>query len=77
MPYLPAAFDTYERLRRSRVEKITARGARINHAKAPGPVARRLMPILLPLMFNTMNLEKSMGEEQRHIIDWSTPVAAA
>jgi hypothetical protein len=35
------------------------------------------MPILLPLMFNTMNLEKSMGEEQRHIIDWSTPVAAA
>jgi hypothetical protein len=62
-------------LRRRRVEKIAARGARINQAKTPGPVARRLMPIMLPIMFRATNLEKSMGPEQRHVIDWSTPAA--
>ena len=74
MPDLPSAFGAYERMRRRRVERIAARGAKINHAKAPGPVARRLMPITLPVMFKTMNLEKSIGTEQRHVIDWSTPV---
>jgi 2-polyprenyl-6-methoxyphenol hydroxylase-like FAD-dependent oxidoreductase len=69
------AFGTYERLRRCRVEKIAARGARINHAKTPGPDARRLMPIMLPIMFRATNLEKSMGPEQRHVIDWNTPAA--
>jgi 2-polyprenyl-6-methoxyphenol hydroxylase-like FAD-dependent oxidoreductase len=74
LPDAASAFTTYERLRRPRVEKIAARGARISHAKAPGPVAQRLMRLLLPLMAKTMNLEKTMTAEQRYTIDWDAPV---
>ena len=68
-----SAFEAYERLRRPRVEMIAARGARISHAKAPGPIAQRMMRLLLPLMVKTMNLEKTMGAEQRYTIDWDAP----
>jgi 2-polyprenyl-6-methoxyphenol hydroxylase-like FAD-dependent oxidoreductase len=74
MPDVALAFDTYERLRRGRVEKIAARGARISHAKAPGPIAQRLMRLTLPIMFATMNVEKTMATEQRYTIDWDGPV---
>jgi 2-polyprenyl-6-methoxyphenol hydroxylase-like FAD-dependent oxidoreductase len=70
LPDVSSAFQTYERLRRPRVEKIAARGARISHAKAPGPVTQRMMRLLLPLMMKTMNLEKTMAAEQRYTIDW-------
>jgi 2-polyprenyl-6-methoxyphenol hydroxylase-like FAD-dependent oxidoreductase len=71
LPDVSSAFQTYERLRRPRVEKIAARGARISHAKAPGPVTQRMMRLLLPLMMKTMNLEKTMAAEQRYTIDWN------
>lgn len=75
LPDATSAFAAYEQLRRSRVEKITARGAKINHAKTPGPVARKMMSVLLPIMFKTvMNPEKTMGWEQRYTIDWDAPV---
>jgi 2-polyprenyl-6-methoxyphenol hydroxylase-like FAD-dependent oxidoreductase len=74
MPDVASAFTAYERLRRPRVEKIAARGARISHAKAPGPIAQRMMGLLLPLMVKTMNVEKTMAAEQRYTIDWDTPV---
>ena len=73
LPDLPSAFATYERLRRSRVETIAARGARVSHAKAPGPVAQRMMRVMIPLMLKAMNIEKTMGEEQRYVIDWDAP----
>ena len=74
LPDVPTAFAAYERLRRPRVEKIAARGARIGRAKAPGPVAQRMMRVLIPLMLKTMNLDKTMSAEQRYTIDWDTPV---
>jgi 2-polyprenyl-6-methoxyphenol hydroxylase-like FAD-dependent oxidoreductase len=74
LPDVSSAFTAYERLRRTRVEKIAARGARISHAKAPGPVAQRMMGLLLPLMVKTMNLEKTIAAEQRRTIDWDAPV---
>jgi len=74
LPDVAPAFTAYERLRRPRVVKIAERGARISHAKAPGPVAQRMMRLLLPLMVKTMNLEKTMGAEQRYIIDWDADV---
>ena len=71
----PAAFAAYERLRRHRVERIAARAARVNQAKAPGPIAQTVMPILMPLLIKTvMNPEKSIGPVQRYRIDWHTPV---
>jgi 2-polyprenyl-6-methoxyphenol hydroxylase-like FAD-dependent oxidoreductase len=57
LPDVPSAFAAYERLRRPRVEKIAARGARISHAKAPGPIAQRLMRVMVPLMVKGANAE--------------------
>ena len=74
MPDVPSAFAAYERLRRPRVEKIAARGARISHAKAPGPIAQRMMRLILPVMLATMNVEKTMAAEQRYTIDFDTPL---
>jgi 2-polyprenyl-6-methoxyphenol hydroxylase-like FAD-dependent oxidoreductase len=76
LPDVSTAFATYERLRRQRVEKIAARGARLGRAKTPGPVAQRMMRLLIPLMLKSMNIEKTMGDEQRYTIDWDTPVSA-
>jgi 2-polyprenyl-6-methoxyphenol hydroxylase-like FAD-dependent oxidoreductase len=74
LPDVASAFDTYERMRRPRVEKIAARGARIGRAKAPGPIAQRMMRVLLPVMFKTMKIEKTIAAEQRYTIDWAAPV---
>ena len=76
LPDAPTAFAAYERLRRPRVEKIAARGARIGRAKAPGPVAQRMMRLLVPLMLKAMNIEKTMADEQRYTVDWDAPVSA-
>jgi 2-polyprenyl-6-methoxyphenol hydroxylase-like FAD-dependent oxidoreductase len=74
IPDVPSAFAAYERLRRPRVEKIAARGARLSHAKAPGPISQRMMWLMLPVMMATMNIEKTMADEQRYTIDWNTPL---
>jgi 2-polyprenyl-6-methoxyphenol hydroxylase-like FAD-dependent oxidoreductase len=70
----PSAFTAYERLRRARVEKVAARGARISRAKAPGPIAQRMMRLMLPVMLSGMNIEKTMAAEQRYAIDFNAPV---
>jgi 2-polyprenyl-6-methoxyphenol hydroxylase-like FAD-dependent oxidoreductase len=74
IPDVLSAFAAYERLRRPRVEKIAARGARLSHAKAPGPISQRMMRLMLPVMMATMNIEKTMADEQRYTIDWNTPL---
>ncbi|SCG50630.1 FAD-dependent monooxygenase [Micromonospora coxensis] len=77
LPDARSAFTAYERLRRERVERIAARAGRINQAKAPGRVARALMPLLMPLLVKTaMKPEKTLGPEQRYVIDWDAPVTA-
>ncbi|MFC4019867.1 FAD-dependent monooxygenase [Micromonospora sp. GCM10011542] len=77
LPDVPTAFAAFERLRRDRVEKVAARAARINHAKAPGPVARAVLPLLLPLLARTvMDPEKTVAVEQRYRIDFDAPVTA-
>ncbi|MQY31699.1 FAD-dependent monooxygenase [Nocardia aurantia] len=68
------AFTAYERFRRPRVEAIAARGAKINHAKTPGPVMRKVMPALMPLMFGSAKLQQIMRREQGYRIDWAAPV---
>jgi 2-polyprenyl-6-methoxyphenol hydroxylase-like FAD-dependent oxidoreductase len=75
MPEVSSAFDAYERLRRPRVERIAARGARISHAKAPGPIAQRFMRVLLPLMVKASNA-KTIAAEKGYTIDWHSPLTA-
>lgn len=73
---IPTAFAAYEGLRRTRVEGVAARAARINHAKAPGPFVRTIVPIMMRLMLKTvMKPEKTLGPEQRYRIDWDAPVS--
>jgi 2-polyprenyl-6-methoxyphenol hydroxylase-like FAD-dependent oxidoreductase len=78
LPDIGSAFAVYESLRRPRVEKIARQAARINHAKAPGRIARTLMPLMMPLMLRTvMNPERTIGPVQRYEIDWTAPAGAA
>jgi len=73
LPDHTSAFAAYEQLRRERVEKITASGRKINHAKAPGPVAGLLMRAFMPLMFKKA-IEKTGGPSLRYRIDFDAPV---
>ncbi|WP_026924193.1 FAD-dependent monooxygenase [Glycomyces arizonensis] len=71
------AYAAYERLRRPRVERIAAMAAKTNRAKAPGPVAQKIMPLLMPLFIKAaMNPEKTIGPAQRYRIDWDAPATA-
>lgn len=76
LPDTSSAFAAYERLRRPRVERIAANAAKVNHVKAPGPLVRAAMPLLMRLLMRTaMRPEKMFGPVQRHRIDWSATVA--
>ena len=68
------AFATYERIRRPRVEKVAARGAKINQSKTVGPVLRRLLPVMMPLATKFSNMEQVMTREQSYTVDWAAPV---
>ncbi|MBX7268248.1 FAD-dependent monooxygenase [Micromonospora sp. Llam7] len=75
-PDVPAAFAAYERLRRVRVEKVIRRGRQTTSTKTAGPVAKRMMRIMMPLALRTfLDPERTLGPEQRYRIDWDTPVA--
>jgi 2-polyprenyl-6-methoxyphenol hydroxylase-like FAD-dependent oxidoreductase len=73
-PDVPSAFAAYEALRRPRVERIARRGARINSTKTPGPVAGRIMRAVMPVMMRHMDVDRTMGPEQRYRIDWEAPL---
>jgi 2-polyprenyl-6-methoxyphenol hydroxylase-like FAD-dependent oxidoreductase len=75
LPY-EAAFPAYERLRRRRVERIIAMGARTNRDKVAGPVGRVLRDLLLPLAMRFARPER-MTWQFEHRIDWDAPVDAA
>jgi 2-polyprenyl-6-methoxyphenol hydroxylase-like FAD-dependent oxidoreductase len=74
-PDLGSAFADYVALRRPRVEAVARRGARVNSTKTPGPVARRLMRAVMPVVMRRMDVEKTMGPEQRYRIAWDAPVS--
>jgi len=68
------AFAAYERIRRPRVEKVAARGAKINQSKTVGPVMRRMLPLVMPLATKLFKMEEVMAREQSYTIDWDAPV---
>ncbi|MBF6295135.1 FAD-dependent oxidoreductase [Nocardia farcinica] len=75
LPDPGAAFAAYERLRRTRVEGIAARAARINRSKAPGPVGRAMMNLLMPLLVRTvMKPDEKVAGERSYRIEWDAPV---
>jgi 2-polyprenyl-6-methoxyphenol hydroxylase-like FAD-dependent oxidoreductase len=77
LPDIPRAFAAYERLRRRRVERIVAQGARSGSAKTQGPVGRVVRDLMLPLVFRFLVTDKSLAWMYDHHIDWDAPVTLA
>ncbi|TDB92785.1 FAD-dependent monooxygenase [Actinomadura sp. 7K534] len=77
LPDPRSAFAAYERLRRTRVEKVIDRGNKTNNSKTMGPVAKKMMKLMMPLMMKTfLNPEKTLGPEQRYTIEWDAPATS-
>jgi FAD-dependent urate hydroxylase len=76
LPDLPRALEAYEQLRRRRVERIVAQGARTGSAKTPGPAGRVLRDLLLPLVFRFLVTDRSLAWIYDHHLDWDAPATA-
>lgn len=72
---IPQAFAVFEHLRRRRVERIVAQGARSSNSKAAGPLGRVLRDAVSPFVFRHFVTEKSMAWMYEHHVDWNSPVA--
>ena len=72
LPDVPRALAAYERLRRPRVERNVAEGARSSRTNSAGPVGRAL---LLPLVFRFLVTEKSKAWIYGHHLDWQIPIS--
>ena len=68
------AFAEYERLRRARVERVIATGARSSSSKAAGRVQRLLRDLLLPVVLRTAASPERMRWQTGHRIDFDAPV---
>jgi FAD-dependent urate hydroxylase len=75
LPDVPGAFAAYERLRRGRVERIVAHGARTSNSKAAGPVARVLRDLMIPFLLKRVANGGSLAWMHDYRIDWDAKVA--
>jgi 2-polyprenyl-6-methoxyphenol hydroxylase-like FAD-dependent oxidoreductase len=74
IPSVPEAFVAYERLRRGRVERIVAQGARSSSSKVPGGLGRLVRDLMLPLLFRFVVTEKSLAWMYDYRVDWDAAV---
>lgn len=75
---VPKALETYERLRRERVERIAAWGARMNSTKKQGLVGRVLRDLVVPVFLKKAAKPEAMAKTawvHHHHIDWDAPAA--
>ena len=75
LPDTRQAFAAYERLRRARVERIVAHGARTSNSKAAGPVARVLRDLMMPLILKRVASGESLAWMHDYHIAWDEKVA--
>jgi 2-polyprenyl-6-methoxyphenol hydroxylase-like FAD-dependent oxidoreductase len=73
------AFMTYERLRRRRVERVVAAGARASDTKVAGPIRRVFRDQFMPVFLKkaAADGEESLAWMHQFQIDWNAPVTAA
>src|SRR5918998_4461684 len=78
LPDIRRAFAAYEGLRRERVERVVAQGARFSSGKAAGPIARVLPDLMMPVILKrvTGSSERSLAWVYDYNIDWDEKVAA-
>jgi len=69
------AFATFERLRRTRVEKVVAQGKRNGSGKAPGLVGAVMRDLFMPVMARQMERKNLLGWIADHRIVWDDKVA--
>jgi len=75
LPDIPQAFAACERLRRRRVERIVAHGARTSNSKAAGPLARVIRDLMMPLILKRVADGGSLAWMHDYHIDWNEKVA--
>jgi FAD-dependent urate hydroxylase len=75
LPDVQQAFAAYERLRRKRVERIVAHGARTSNSKAAGPVGRKIRDFMMPTILKRVANSGSLAWMHDYHIDWSAEVA--
>jgi FAD-dependent urate hydroxylase len=75
LPGTGQAFALYERLRRRRVERIVAHGARTSNSKAAGTVGRVLRNLMMPMILKRVANGGSLAWMHDYHIDWSQKVA--
>jgi FAD-dependent urate hydroxylase len=75
LPDVQQAFAAYERLRRKRVERIVAHGARTSNSKAAGPVGRKIRDFMMPTILKRVANSGSLAWMHDYHIDWSAKVA--
>ena len=75
LPDIRQAFAAYERLRRSRVERIVANGARTSNSKAAGPGGRVLRDLMMPMILKRVANGGSLAWMHDYHIDWNEKVA--
>lgn len=76
MPTPASAFTAYERLRRERVERVVAAGARTSSTKVAGPITRVFRDLAMPLFLRKAAGDgaESLAWVHRYEIDWDAPV---
>ncbi|HJQ46359.1 MAG TPA: NAD(P)/FAD-dependent oxidoreductase [Amycolatopsis sp.] len=77
VPVAEDAFAAYEGLRRARVERVIAAGARTNSNKAAGPIARVLRDAIMPVTMKILAKPEKMAWQIDYHIDWDEKVTAA
>jgi 2-polyprenyl-6-methoxyphenol hydroxylase-like FAD-dependent oxidoreductase len=75
VPGVPQAFSTFERIRRGRVERVVAQGARSSSSKAAGPIGRIVRDTMLPFVFRYLVTERSLAWMFDYHIDWNSRIA--
>src|SRR5260370_34108963 len=66
-----SAFEAFDRVRRNRVERIVAAGARTSSTKTPGVVGRLVRDAMLKVLLRFVVTEKSVSWMYDYRINWS------
>jgi FAD-dependent urate hydroxylase len=79
LPTIERAFVAYETLRRERVEKVVAAGARSSSTKVAGPIGRVFRDLAMPFFLRKVAGDgtESLRWLHQHRIDWETPAMAS
>jgi FAD-dependent urate hydroxylase len=72
-----AALGTYVGLRRARVERVVAAGARRDSMKAAGPVGRLVRDLTMPIVIKQVARHVRQEWMYAYHIDWDEPIRAA